>query len=598
MAETLAYRGDRNAGANAAPTRSAGGADGSHDRQRREGETADGRSPPPRSDIGTIFIHWTLVVAIGVSLATGLRWSVDAEGSVLNGLIGAYLPQGELWSWHVGAALVATFAMAAYGVYLTAARLRRRVALKRTVVLTMEVSPRLRCSAINVVLYWVLFALIAALFVTGVLLYLGYGGVVVDIHYVSALAVAGYVVAHVFSHAMYGGVAQLLRLFRPQKLRRYSGGLKWPLTVAVGAGLAAAGAAAFADLGTRTTLAIPRVDALPTLDGRLDDPSWRRAIPVRVVTQQGSNLGGSGESLVEIRAVRTGTHVAFAFRWQDPTRSLKRLPLIKRADGWHLLHNRADTADETAYYEDKFSVLFARTDAFGGGGTTHMGPKPLAGKPGALNKRGLHYTTDGSLADVWQWKASRGGMLGYMDDMWFGTPLPANAGQEAGTKRYSAGYGADEGTAFYIYNYVGQPPGGYRGPVQVRRLPKDYKATLAKLGAIDLAVTASDGDGAQWWMFKDETVPYSPAHDATIPVGTIIPGVLMMKPYSGSRADVRAGARWADGHWTLEVVRRLRTGKADDLDMQPGLFMWVAVFDHNQTRHTRHIRPVQITFVD
>ncbi|MCB1511214.1 MAG: cytochrome b/b6 domain-containing protein, partial [Hyphomicrobiaceae bacterium] len=157
---------------------------------------ASGRALQPRSDLGTIVIHWTLVTAVAVSLATGLRWSVDAEGSVLNGLIGAYLPQGELWSWHVGAALLATFAMAAYGVYMTAARLRRRVALKRTVVVTMDVSPRLRWSAINVALYWVLFALLATLFVTGVLLYLGHGGVVVDIHYVSALGVAGYVVAH------------------------------------------------------------------------------------------------------------------------------------------------------------------------------------------------------------------------------------------------------------------------------------------------------------------------------------------------------------------------------------------------------------------
>ena len=132
----------------------------------------------------------------------------------------------------------------------------------------------------------------------------------------------------------------------------------------------------------------------------------------------------------------------------------------------------------------------------------------------------------------------------------------------------------------------------------MRRLPKDYKATLAKLGAVDLSVTASDGDGAQWWMFKDETLPYSPSLDATIPVGTVIPGVLMMKPYTGSRADVRAGARWANGHWTLEVVRRLRTGQPDDLEMRAGLFMWVAVFDHNQRRHTRHIRPVQIAFVD
>ncbi|MEC9405405.1 MAG: ethylbenzene dehydrogenase-related protein, partial [Pseudomonadota bacterium] len=66
--------------------------------------------------------------------------------------------------------------------------------------------------------------------------------------------------------------------------------------------------------------------------------------------------------------------------------------------------------------------------------------------------------------------------------------------------------------------------------------------------------------------------------------------------YSGSRADLLGGSRWQDGHWTLEVVRNMDTGQSQDLAMKDGLFMWVSAFDHNQTRHTRHSRPVRLTF--
>lgn len=549
---------------------------------------------PPRSDYGTIVLHWALAIAIIVSLFTGLRLSADAEYSVFAKSLEPILPQGEIWTWHFVSALVVVAGIFAYSLYLSMGRLKRRVSVKKTVVLTLPASQRLRWAAVNVIFYWVLFAAVAALTVTGVLLYIGHGGLVVDIHYISALFVGGYIVAHVFSHYMYGGLSQLLRLFRPQPLRMYRGMSAKPFAKAMTVGIVVAGLVAMTDFGTRDALVVPTVDALPKLDGRMDDAVWKEAEPVFVRTQQGVALGGSGESTVELRAVKTADSITFGFRWEDPSRSLKRLPLIKRKDGWHLLNNKADIADESAYYEDKFSVLFSKSNAFGSGDSTHMGRKPLADRPGSLHGRGLHYTTDGSLIDVWQWKAARGGLLGKVDDMWFGTPSPANAKHKAGLKRYSGGYGADKGKSFYVYNYKGQPPGGYRETVEVKRLPIDYASTVSKLGPIDLDVEATDAEGSQWWMFENETAPYSAELDAKIPVGTVIPGVLIQGKYEGSRADLNSGAKWQDGYWTLEVTRKLKTGNAQDLDMVSGLYIWVAVFDHNQTRHTRHVRPVRL----
>jgi hypothetical protein len=132
--------------------------------------------------------------------------------------------------------------------------------------------------------------------------------------------------------------------------------------------------------------------------------------------------------------------------------------------------------------------------------------------------------------------------------------------------------------------------------VTVARLPKDWKATQAALGRFDLNPDSSDEEGSRWWMMEGETVPYSPDLDAQIPVGTVMPGVLITGNYEGDRADIRGAARWKDGHWHLEATRNLRTGSKFDHDFVPGrdLYMWFNVFDHTQTRHSRHARPVRI----
>ena len=65
---------------------------------------------------------------------------------------------------------------------------------------------------------------------------------------------------------------------------------------------------------------------------------------------------------VDIRAVHDGTWAYFLFTWEDPTRSLKQLPLIKEVDGWHLLHNGFEAGDEHEFNEDKFSVLLTTVE--------------------------------------------------------------------------------------------------------------------------------------------------------------------------------------------------------------------------------------------
>ena len=61
------------------------------------------------------------------------------------------------------------------------------------------------------------------------------------------------------------------------------------------------------------------------------------------------------------------------------------------------------------------------------------------------------------------------------------------------------------------------------------------------------------------------------------------------------RAQFRdqGAARWGAGKWTLEVARRL-DAEHPDAPIGSNTRMWVAVFDHAQTYHTRHIRPVHL----
>jgi hypothetical protein len=130
----------------------------------------------------------------------------------------------------------------------------------------------------------------------------------------------------------------------------------------------------------------------------------------------------------------------------------------------------------------------------------------------------------------------------------------------------------------------------------VRRLPKDFVRTTAAMGKFDLQPETMNDESAHWWMLESESVPYSKEADATIPVGTVIPGVLIMGEYAGDRDHIRGGSAWKDGYWTLETSRELTTGSKYDVDFnsKEPLYFWLSVFDHNQTRHTRHMRPVQV----
>jgi Ethylbenzene dehydrogenase/Prokaryotic cytochrome b561 len=370
-----------------------------------------------------------------------------------------------------------------------------------------------------------------------------------------------------------------------------------PFVVAAATAIAGASLIVATDRWTGDRLLIQRVNSgdVPILDGDTSDRAWRNVKPFSLLTGEGGNFDGKGETRIEIRAVHDGTYAYFLFTWEDSTRSLKHLPLVKENDGWHLLHTGFQIGDEHQYNEDKFSVLLTTADVtLAGGRTFHPGPQPVASAPPTMSGRGLHYTAEG-YADVWQWKATSSAS-GWMDDTHFGPPLAPTLMQTANIVPYKGGFAPDPGTANYRDNFsVEADASGQRSRlIAPLRLPKTVAATTAALGDIDLEPNHGESDGARWFMTDQDSVPYSADADARIPLGTVIPGVILKGEFSGDRADVRCGARWASGRWALEVKRRLDTKSEFDVPIRSGVFMRVAAFDHSQIRHTRHVRPIRI----
>jgi len=157
--------------------------------------------------------------------------------------------------------------------------------------------------------------------------------------------------------------------------------------------------------------------------------------------------------------------------------------------------------------------------------------------------------------------------------------------------RYSGGFTAERGPARYSDNFEPSGPGGLTRVLRPRRLPKDVQATALALGRISNNPDVSETETARWWMAADESVPYSEEADREIPINTVIPGVIVLKPKPGA-SGITGAARWSAGRWTLTLARKLKPPTPADVPIETGTMMWLAAFDHSETRHTRHLRPI------
>jgi hypothetical protein len=577
-----------------------------------------------RTDCGTAIFHAVLLGSVCVLLATGLRIASDDPEAAWLSLLDPLLPVEDLWYRHLVAGTILSAGLAGYGIYVVRARLGGRLRFDRTRLIAIWRGGDARFPALNVAVVWLLLGSLVLEVLTGVAIFLGAGQAVLDVHQLCGWFCVACVIGHVFLHAWYGGIHQILRIVRPSRLRvpepppdlaellaeqlqrqslvsdpnapsdqRDIGSLQaHPLATSLGVALIAVGLACGSEQLTRPIIAIAAItkEEAPLIDGDLSDPVWAKAAIASVMTTQGGDFGGTHQSRVEIRAVHDGEFAYFAFTWEDPTRSLKHMPLVKDQAGWHVASTRSDLADESIYNEDKFAVLLSPSVFPLVGAAIHLANAPLRGKPAGGSGRGLHYTSDGSILDVWQWRASHQGSGGHVDNCHIGPPRDTVA---KGPTQYSGGFAIDPGPPSYEPNFLASASSLGKG-IRPKRLPRDLAAMKQVMGRISDAPSESESENARWWMSLSESVPYSPVSDAAVPPGTVIPGIIMLDTGNVQRGDLAGFGRWAAGRWTLEIARRLNTESPYDVEIKDNVLMWVAAFDHSEKRHTRHLRPFRI----
>ncbi|EAR08653.1 ethylbenzene dehydrogenase-related protein [Reinekea blandensis] len=527
--------------------------------------------------------HLLFVLSIIPLLLTGLRIAVANEPALIR--FSMLLPQGNVHQWHFYAAMGFGVATLLYSI----GRVRR----KRLPRLT---HPKKTMQWFNAT-HYLAWGLLFVSLLTGLQLISQFSILPVDLtlrlHLISALLFVIYLLIHTVLAFVALPWQTVLRFFSLRNARWYYALVPIALSIVV------VGTTSLLLL-RQPVLTLKKTTSQIELDGDLREPAWQSANTVAIKTYQGYAQPVDGTT-VTIKALHDEEYAYFYLNWPDATRSQVHVPLVKTNEGWEVVQTALGTADENRFYEDKLAIMLSESDQWAGAGTVQLGQHPLSHQPAPANGRGLHYTTDQSIADVWHWKSVRTGLsIQQADDNYFGPPSPSDSEY----KRYTGGYQKDRDDCEHLLRWDGQDYqtkpncGGYvmnwrlysDDLVVPIRLPKD-PSVLKRVAQFDRNPDTSDF-GA-WWLDWDDTVAYHPDDD-DYPVGTIIPSVLSLGPFSQGRGDVQAVAYWRDDHWQMEIKRALNTESVFDLPITDDVYLWVSTFDHSQTRHSYHLKPIRL----
>src|SRR5262249_32033017 len=90
-----------------------------------------------------------------------------------------------------------------------------------------------------------------------------------------------------------------------------------PFVVAISIAIVGAFFLVSIDRKSVDTLHVRRIEAseVPAINGDTSDRVWRTARPLYVITAQGGNFDGKGETTIEVRAVHDDSQAYFMFTW-------------------------------------------------------------------------------------------------------------------------------------------------------------------------------------------------------------------------------------------------------------------------------------------
>ena len=285
----------------------------------------------------------------------------------------------------------------------------------------------------------------------------------------------------------------------------------------------------------------------------LDDLKWPTARAVQLLVEGREPIAGANGT-VTTRALYTDDRLFFLFKWKDPTQSITKQSW--KFDGQKWVHLKGN--------EDRIALLFEITRI------NKFAPRGCAipcHSPADVPRKDWKYATKTAdeKGDLWHWKAARSAPYHYADDAWLTVAgNPTGSYRETG-RRKDVGGGGD------IKNETanGTRPLYMQDPAR--------KPSVPGFLLMDEAVKILD-----YSLFK---------------TGDIIPYRLPLKP-SGSRFDVKATSRYADGGWMVMLSRKLNTGHEDDVVFNPKkrYSFALAVFDDSGSEHSKATEPMTLIF--
>jgi hypothetical protein len=284
-----------------------------------------------------------------------------------------------------------------------------------------------------------------------------------------------------------------------------------------------------------------------------DDPAWQRSIEAPIPVK-GRGAFSNEEGIIHMRAVYTAAELYLLFRWKDPTRSTTKQAWVYDGHRWNHLEGN----------EDRIALLFEITRihnfATRGCAVTCHSPADLP-----QDQWKLATTRAEEKGDLWHWKAARSDPYNHADDGWLTVAgHPSGAYRETG-RRNDGGDGGD---------VINQTPDGTR-PLYMQ----DPLVAPSVPGFLLFEEAATIADNS---IFKP---------------GDILPFRLPRQP-SGSRFDVKALSRHADGEWSVMLHRCLNTGQDDDVVFIPArqYSFAIAVFDDSGADHSKATLPLTLEF--
>jgi len=268
---------------------------------------------------------------------------------------------------------------------------------------------------------------------------------------------------------------------------------------------------------SKQILTVSRVKSAPS---GLDDAVWGKSKGL-IIPFEGKEKFAGKNANVSANALYSGDDIYFLFKWSDSTKSVTKGAWQFEGEKW--THQKGN--------EDRISILFEinRINNFATKGcaiTCHLPEGAANAKDGKFGTR-----TDAEKGDLWHWKAARSDPAGFADDTWL-----TKISEKKGGRKSDTGGGGDQ-----------------KNITQDKSKPKYMLASGKKPGKNGILLAAHAVEINDYAVFKaGDTVTYR-----------------MPKIPAGSRADIKAVSRYADGGWTVMLSRKLNTGNEDDVVFNP-----------------------------